>query len=421
MTVPAQVDSQTRPQAERPWLAVIGIGEDGIEGLTPAARTLIANAAVVYGGERHLALAADLIAGEAKPWPRPLKGAIPDIVAKRGTAVAVLASGDPYLYGIGNRLARHVARDETIAIPAPSAFSLAASRLGWSLADTTTLTCCGRPIEGLAPHLQPGRRLFVLSADETTPAAAAAYLSARGFGGSALHVLESLGGPRENIRDTTAETFALTDVDRLNMLAVEVVAAPDAHVIPLASGLPDEFFENDGQLTKREIRAVTLSALAPRAGERLWDIGCGSGSVSIEWLLRHPANTAKAIERDHERAARAARNAAHLGVPGLEIVLGSAPEMLAELPTPDAVFIGGGGQGEGVIETAWAALRPGGRMVVNSVTLETEAALIKAHGTYGGTLTRLSVERLEKIGARHGFRPAMTVTQWVAQKPGVKP
>ncbi len=421
MTAPAQAQSkagvQTSLQAESPWLAVIGIGEDGIEGLTPAARTLISNAAVVYGGERHLTLAAELITGEAKPWPRPLKGAIPDIVARRGTAVAVLASGDPYLYGIGNRLARHVARDETIAVPAPSAFSLACARLGWSLADTATLTCCGRPIEALAPHLQPGRKLLVLSADETTPAAVAAYLSARGFGGSALHLLEALGGPGEKIRETTARDFSFVDVDRLNLLAIEVDAAPDAQVIPLASGLPDEFFENDGQLTKREIRAVTLSALAPRAGERFWDIGCGSGSVSIEWLLRHPANTATAIERDPERAARAARNATTLGVPHLEIVQGTAPEALADLPAPDAVFIGGGGQGDGVIEQAWAALRPGGRMVVNSVTLETEAKLIEALGTYGGTLTRLSVERLETIGTRHGFRPAMTVTQWVVVKP----
>lgn len=413
--------TQARSAPARRWLAIIGIGEDGIEGLTPAARALIESAAIVYGGERHLALAARLIKGETKPWPRPLKGAIPDILGRRGTAIAVLASGDPYLYGIGSRLAPHVAADETIAIPAPSAYSLACSRLGWSLADTATITCCGRPIETLAPHLQPGRRLLVLSADETTPAGIAAYLAGRGFGGSTLHVLEALGGDRDRVRMTTAQDFGFDDVDRLNLVAIEVVAAPGAHVIPLANGLPDDVFENDGQLTKREIRAVTLSALAPRAGERLWDIGCGSGSISIEWLLCHPANMATAIERDPERAGRAARNAASLGVPRLEVTQGSAPDVFTGLPTPDAVFVGGGGQGDGVIEGAWEALRPGGRMVANSVTLETEAKLIEAHGRYGGTLTRLSVERLERIGTRTGFRPAMTVTQWTAVKPEEKP
>ncbi len=413
--------AQARSDAARPWLTVIGIGEDGVESLSPSARTLIEAAAVVYGGERHLALAADLIKGEARAWPRPIADAMPAIRALRGRPVVVLASGDPNLFGIGSRLSGHVASEETVTIPAPSAFSLASARLGWSLADTATLTCCGRPVETLAPHLQPGRRLLVLSADETTPKAIAAYLTARGFGGSTMRVLEALGGARDRVRATVATDFAFTDIDRLNLVAIEVEAAPGAFIIPLTNGLPDEFFENDGQLTKREIRAVTLSALAPRAGERLWDIGCGSGSVSIEWLLRHPANMATALERDSVRAARAARNAANLGVPRMSIVQGAAPDVFAGLPAPDAVFVGGGGQGDGVIEGAWEALRPGGRMVVNSVTLETESKLIEARGRLGGTLTRLSVERLETIGTRQGFRPAMTVTQWAAAKPGAKP
>ncbi|MEJ8572286.1 precorrin-6y C5,15-methyltransferase (decarboxylating) subunit CbiE [Microbaculum marinum] len=404
-------------QARSPWLSIIGIGEDGIEGLTGAARALLSGARVVYGGKRHLALADGLISGEARAWPSPLTGAVDEILGLAGTPVAVLASGDPYLYGVGSLLARHVPAAQITAIPAPSAFSLACARLGWAVADCAQVTCCGRPVETLAPHLQPGRRVLVLSADETTPAAVATYLSARGFGASRLHVMEALGGRRERIREAEAYGFGFNDVDPLNLIGIEVVGAAGAKVIPLASGLPDAFFENDGQLTKREIRAVTLSSLAPRAGERLWDIGCGSGSISIEWLLRHPANRAIAIERDPERAARAARNAANLGVPRLEIVEKAAPEAFADLPAPDAVFIGGGGQADGVIETAWSALRPGGRMVVNAVTLETEARLIAAHGTYGGSLARLSVERLEAIGGRHGFRPAMTVTQWVGQKP----
>ena len=412
MTATAQASSDTAP-----WLAIIGIGEDGLDGLSPSARALIANAATVYGGARHLELARTLISGEARPWPSPISEAIPQILALRGQQVVVLASGDPYCYGIGSTLARHVPAGETMTVPAPSAFSLACARLGWPLDDTSTLTCCGRPIEIIAPHLQPGRRLLVLSADDTTPAAIAEYLRGRGFGKSRLHLLEALGGPRERVRETDADAFGLNDVDPLNLIGIEVAAGPDALVIPLAGGLPDGLFENDGQITKREIRAVTLSALAPRAGETLWDIGCGSGSVSIEWLLRHPANAAIGIERDRDRAARAARNAANLGVPRLRMVQEAAPDAFAGLPAPDAVFVGGGGQGDGVIDGGWDALRSGGRMVANSVTLETDARLIAAQARYGGTLTRLSVERLETIGTRHGFRPAMTVTQWTAEKP----
>lgn len=398
------------------WLAIVGIGEDGVEALGPAARTLVANARVVYGGARHLKLAGSLIAGEARAWPSPIAAAFAGIAGLRGTPVAVLASGDPYCFGIGGALARHVAAAETIAIPAPSAFSLAAARLGWPLEEVAALSCCGRPVETILPQLQPDRRLLVLSADASTPAAVARLLAARGFGGSTIHVLEALAGPRERLRATTAAGFDLDDIDPLNILALEVFAGPDARVIPLSGGLPDEFFESDGQLTKREIRAVTLSALMPMAGDCLWDVGAGSGSVSIEWLIRHPANRAVAIERDPGRANRAARNAASLGVPRLQILTGEAPGALGGLPEPDAVFIGGGGQADGVIEAAWRALRPGGRIVVNSVTLETETRLIEALGRHGGTLTRLSVERLERIGGRQGFRPAMTVTQWAARK-----
>ncbi len=397
------------------WLAIVGLGEDGVEGLTPAAKALIANAKLVVGGRRHLALADGLPSGECVPWQSPIADSLPAILANRGAPVTVLASGDPYCFGIGAMLAAHVPPEETICLPAPSSLSLACARLGWALDDVTTLSLCGRPIHTLAPALQPNRRVLVLSADAATPGEVASYLRARGFGRSVLHVLEALGGPRERVRATTADRFGYNDVEALNLIAIEVEASDDAKIIPLASGLPDEMFEHDGQITKREIRAVTLSSLSPRAGELLWDIGCGSGSIAIEWLLRHPAMKAIAVERDAARAARAAGNSAELGVPRLEIVTGAAPAALEGLPRPDAIFIGGGGDAA-VIDICWAALRPGGRLVANAVTLETERALLAAHAEHGGALTRLSVERLDAVGGRQAFRPAMTVTQWSALK-----
>jgi precorrin-6Y C5,15-methyltransferase (decarboxylating) len=306
--------------------------------------------------------------------------------------------------------------EETICLPAPSSLSLACARLGWALDDVATVSLCGRPIETLAPSLQPNRRVLALSADATTPAAVARYLTSRGFERSKLHVLEALGGPRERIRTTTAADFGFNVVEGLNLIAIEVEAGPGAKVIPLSTGLPDDMFEHDGQITKREIRAVTLSSLAPRAGELLWDVGCGSGSIAIEWLLSHQANRAIGIERDPLRAARAARNAAELGVPRLEMVTGEALSALDRLPTPDAIFIGGGGEAV-LIDKAYAALKPGGRIVANAITLDTETAVLAAQRKFGGTLTRLSVERLDAVGGKQAFRPAMTVTQWSAVKP----
>lgn len=398
------------------WLALVGLGEDGVEGLTPTAKALIANARLVIGGKRHLALADGLPHGERMGWVSPIADTIPAILARRGEPVAVLASGDPYCFGIGALLARHVSPEETICLPAPSSLSLACARLGWALDEAAAVSLCGHPIETLAPLLQPERRLLVLSADATTPAAIARYLTNRGFGPSTLHVLEALGGPQELLRATRAEDFGFNDVQALNLVAIEVAANEGARIIPLGAGLPDELFEHDGQLTKREIRAVTLSSLAPRAGELLWDVGCGSGSIGIEWLLRHPSTRAIAVERDGTRAARAARNAAELGVPRLEVVTGRAPDALASLPTPDAVFIGGGGNAS-TIESSWVALKPGGRLVANAIALDTEKTLLEAQACLGGTLTRLSVERLDAVGGKQAFRPAMTVTQWRAAKP----
>ena len=398
------------------WLTILGIGEDGADSLSPAARGHVEAAALVVGGARHLALADGLIRGERLAWPSPMEDAVPAILARRPTPVVALASGDPYCYGVGALLARHVPVAETLCLPLPSAFAMACARLGWSRQDCAAISFCGRPIEALLPLLQPGARVLALSADAGTPAAVAAYLSAHGFGGSTLHVLEALGGPYEQIR-TGLAAHGLDGAHPLNTLAIEVVADAGARVLPLSAGLPDDAFEHDGQITKSEVRAVTLSALAPRRGELLWDVGCGSGSIGIEWMLRHSANRAVGIDEHPGRAARAARNAASLGVPDLRVVHGLAPAALAGLPRPDAVFIGGGAHEPGVLDAAWQALPPDGRLVANAVTIETEVALLAARARLGGTLTRLSVERLDAIGTMHGYRPAMTVTQFVVVKP----
>lgn len=401
----------------RPWLTIVGIGEDGLAGLSQTARQAIAEAVLVAGGRRHLAHAASLITGETFAWPSPIEAGMKQLLAARPRPVTVLASGDPNWFGIGAMLARHVDTAEMLCLPQISAFSLACARLGWPLQDCATISFCGRPPGMLASLLQPGARVLALSADEHTPQEVAALLLANGFGASRLHVLEALGGTQERRRCATAETFNFQDVNTLNMLAIEMVAGPSARVIPLAPGLPEQRFGHDGQITKPEIRAITLASLAPRRGERLWDIGAGAGSVAIEWMLRHPACRAIAIERDAARAARITRNADAFGVPGLQVVRGDAPAALDGLPRPDAVFVGGGAHLPGLLDTAWEALPAEGRLVVNAVTIESEAALLEARRRFGGTLTRISIERLAALGDYHGFKPAMTVTQFVATKP----
>ncbi|GLK72657.1 precorrin-6y C5,15-methyltransferase (decarboxylating) subunit CbiE [Ancylobacter dichloromethanicus] len=400
------------------WLSIVGIGEDGLAGLSPAARAAVEAAECVFGGARHLALAGAAVRGGAHPWPSPFARGIEEVLARRGRPVCVLASGDPFLHGVGATLARHVPAAEMLVFPAPSAFSLACARLGWPLAEVTCLTVHGRSLDLVRAHLHPGRRLLLLTSDGAGPGEIAARLAGSGFGHSRLTVLEALGGPRERLRTARAEGFALDGIDPLNLLAIEVAAGEGARLLARAPGLPDELFEHDGQLTKREIRAVTLSALGPRRGELLWDIGAGAGSVGIEWMLADPSLTAIGIEERPERAARARRNAGALGVPGLEIVEGRAPEALAGLPTPDAIFIGGGASEPGVLDVALNALKPGGRLVVNAVTLETEALLIARHGALGGELVRLSVARAMPVGGLTGWRPAMPVTQWSWSKPG---
>ncbi len=398
------------------WLSIVGIGEDGVAGLTPVARGLVAAAEVVFGGERHLALAAPLIRGATRPWPSPFERAVADVLALRGRAVCVLASGDPYLHGVGSVLARHVDPSETVTVPAPSAFSLAAARLGWALPDAATVSLHGKMLDLVRPHLQPGARVLALTSDGYGPTALARLLVETGFGGSRLTVLEALGGPRERVRTVRADAFVLEAVDPLNIVAIEVVAGPNARVLARAPGLPDGLFEHDGQITKREVRALTLSALAPRRGELLWDIGAGSGSVAIEWMLADPSLRAIAVEARAERAARIRRNAAAFGVPGLEVVEGSAPEALAGLPRPQAVFVGGGANAE-VLDDAAATLVSGGRLVVNAVTLETESLLVARHAARSGDLIRIAIDRADTLGGMQTWRPALPVTQWTWVKP----
>lgn len=398
-------------------MSIIGIGEDGIAGLGDNARTAISTAGYVFGGKRHLELAASLVGGEARPWPTPFDATMRGVLALRGEKVCVLASGDPFLFGVGVTLARHIAGHEFVAIPAPSSFSLAASRLGWALQDVETVSLHGRPVDLIRPYLHSGTRIIALTSDANGPQAVAGLLAQNGFGASRIAVLEALGGGSERLRTYRADSFDAGDINTLNVLGIEVEADAQARILPLGFGLDDALFEHDGQITKQEIRALTLPALSPRRGELLWDIGAGSGSISIEWMLAHPSMRAVAVEANAGRAARVARNASAFGVPGLAVIHGKAPAVLAGLPQPDAIFIGGGGSRHGVTDAAMAALRPGGRLVANAVTLEMEAVLLAAHADHGGRLLRLEVSRNTALGGMSALRPALPVTQWIWVKP----
>ncbi len=399
------------------WLSIVGIGEGGADELGAAAQRRVSAAEVVFGGHRHLALADGLIRGEARPWPTPFDGEMSAVRALRGRKVCVLASGDPFLHGVGATLARHVPAEEMAVFPAPSAFSLAAARLGWALQEVETISLHGKPIGLIRPLLFPGRRILALTSDEKDPELLAGLLRASGFGSSVLTVLEALGGTRERVTRQSAAAFSLAGIDPLNLVAIEVAAAAEADVLPLTPGLPDALFEHDGQITKRAVRALTLAALAPRPGECLLDIGAGAGSISIEWMLADPSLSAVAVEADPVRAARIRRNAATLGVPGLTVIAGKAPQALAGLAPPNAIFIGGGGSDTGVMEAATALLKPGGRLVANAVTLEMEAVLLAWQARVGGELMRIGLQRAAAVGGMTAWRPAMPVTQWVWGKP----
>ncbi|MDX3129455.1 precorrin-6y C5,15-methyltransferase (decarboxylating) subunit CbiE [Streptomyces europaeiscabiei] len=400
-------------------VTVVGLGADGWRGVPDASRAALRDAEVLIGGPRQLDLLPPECAGERIAWPSPLRPAVPALLAAHaGRRIAVLASGDPMFYGIGRALAEE-AGDRLRVLPHPSSVSYAAARLGWPLEDVEVVTLVGRPAARLAAALHEGRRLLVLSADAGTPAEVAALLRDRGFGPSRMRVLEQLGGERERTSaETTADDWARTHPpgDPLNIVAVECRRAPDTLRLGAAPGLPDEAYEHDGQLTKRYVRAATLAALAPAPGELLWDVGGGSGSIAVEWMRTHPSCRAVTVERDPVRAERITRNADRLGVPGLRVVIGAAPGALAELPQPDAVFIGGGLTAPGLLDACLRALPPGGRLVANTVTLESEALLAAAHRRHGGELVRLAVAHTVPVGGFTGWRQAMPVTQWAVEK-----
>ncbi|WP_326558825.1 precorrin-6y C5,15-methyltransferase (decarboxylating) subunit CbiE [Micromonospora sp. NBC_01796] len=409
-------------------VTVVGIGADGWAGLTGAARAAIRSAQVLLGSTRQLALlpvdlsgsvgasAAAPLDQERIAWPSPMLPALPGLLDAHGErAVCVLASGDPMFYGVGTTLTRLLGPERVRVLPHPSSVSLACARLGWPADEVEVVSVVGRAVDRLHRSVHPNRRLLVLSADGATPAAVAALLTDRGYGGSALTVLESLGGPDERIRVGTASGWD-EPTGALNIVAVHCHADPDTAVRPLVPGLPDDAYEHDGQLTKREIRAVTLARLAPIPGQLLWDVGGGAGSIAIEWLRTHPSCRAVAIEREPARADRIAVNAAALGVPELHVVRGAAPEALAGLEPPDAIFVGGGVTVPGLLDRCWQALRPGGRLVVNAVTLESERVVTDAYDRLGGDLIRLAVQRAAPVGNFTGWRPMLPVTQWTVAK-----
>ena len=399
------------------WLSIVGVGAAGTADLGPAARAAIQRAELVAGSRRQLDAVRELVTQAVLIWPSPLAEGVAKVMARRGRPTCILASGDPFFFGIGATLAPQLAPGEFVCHPAPSSMSLAAAKLGWPLQDTDVVSLHGRDLCEIVRYLQPGRRVLALSWDRNTPAQLAQLMAARGFGASRLHVLEALGAPEERVRSCSAGEFALAEIADLNLVALELRASPEAWVVPCRASLPDTAFEHDGQLTKQDIRAITLSALAPRAGERLWDVGAGAGSIAIEWTLCHPACRAIAIEQDPERCARIRRNVRTLGTPGLEIREATAPAGLAGLATPDAVFIGGGASDEGVFDRCWDALPSGGRLVINAVAIETQARLATWHLRYGGELRRISIESSVPLGSMHGFRPAMAVVQWRVVKP----
>ena len=400
-------------------LTVIGIGADGWDGLAPAGREALRTAEVVIGGPRQLDLLPPDCAAERVPWPSPLRPAVPGLLAEHaGRRVCVLASGDPMFFGIGRTLTGLLGPGALRVLPHPSSVSYACARLGWAQEATEVISLVGRPLATLSRALYPGRRLLVLSAGAGTPAEVAGLLRDRGFGPTRMRVLEQLGGAREHTVEGTAEAWPHPPGDPLNVIALDCAPAADTPHLSAVPGLPDAAYEHDGQLTKRHIRAATLAALAPAPGELLWDVGGGSGSIGVEWMRAHPACRAVSVERDPVRAERITRNATALGVPALRVVTGAAPAALDGLPTPDAVFVGGGATAPGLLETCWDALPPGGRLVVNTVTLESEALLTTWYTRHGGDLVRLAVSHAAPVGGFTGWRQAMPVTQWSTTKRG---
>lgn len=396
-----------------PWLTVVGIGEDGFAGLGKQARRALLGATRIVGAPRQLQLLPHCLRGERLNWPSPFS--LEPVLALRGEPVCVLASGDPMLFGVGASLARQVPAEQILTLPAPSSCSLAAARLGWPLQDVEVLSIVARPLSALAAHLAPGVRLLVLSNDGSSPHSIARLLREQGFGPSALTVLEHLAGPQEqrygaSAEDWAREPWSTRSCADLNVVAIDCRVASDAPRRSRLAGLPDSAFRHDGQLTKRDIRAVTLARLAPQPGELLWDVGAGCGSIGIEWMRAHPSCRTLAVEADEGRQRFIEHNRDALGVPGLQLIRGRAPAALHGLEAPDAVFIGGGVTRAGVFEACWAALKPGGRLVANAVTLQSEAALMQWRALHGGELTRLHIAQAQPLGEFDTWRQALPIT-----------
>jgi precorrin-6B C5,15-methyltransferase / cobalt-precorrin-6B C5,C15-methyltransferase len=404
------------------WLSVIGIGEDGLSGLSPVAHALVDQAAVMVGGARHLSMLPSDDPREKLLWTSPIEASVGEILKRQGQAVCVLASGDPLCYGIGVTLLRKIAITQMTIIPAPSAFSLACAHLGWSLIEVETLSLCGRDPAALGAALYPGARILVLSEGRHTPEMVAKLLADKGFGKSQMTVLEHMGGAQERIvqgiaSEWSSAKLANLDFADLNTLAIACPLDPDALSFSRLAGLPDAAYRHDGQLTKREVRAMTLATLAPLPGQLLWDVGAGCGSISIEWMRSHRQCRAIAIEQHLDRLGLIADNASALGTPALKIVAGQAPEVLSDLPTPDAIFIGGGLTTDSLLQICWKALKPRGRLVVNAVTVESEQVVFQGQQAFGGELTRLSIQRAEPVGRFLGWKAMAPITQWSVVKP----
>jgi precorrin-6B C5,15-methyltransferase / cobalt-precorrin-6B C5,C15-methyltransferase len=398
-------------------VTVVGIGADGWAGLTEPGRAAVRDAEVLLGGPRQLELVAGHTKAEPRPWQSPMLPALTGLFADLAEhRVCVLASGDPMYFGVGATLARVLGPERLHVVPHPSSVSLACARLGWAHDGVEVVSAVGRPLGRVRRALAPARTLLVLSADAGTPAALAGLLVEAGYGASSMTVFEQLGGPAERRLDGTAEGWTHAPGDPLNLVAVRCVAGPDAPTLGEVPGLPDAAYAHDGQLTKREVRALTLAHLAPRPGQLLWDVGAGNGSIAVEWMRAHPSCRAVAVEPEPDRAARITENAETLGVPDLRVVVGRAPVALADLPAPDTVFIGGGITRPGVLDACWTALPVGGRLVANAVTLEAEAVLAAGYARHGGELTRVAVSRASPVGGFTGWRPAMPVTIWSVTK-----
>jgi len=386
------------------WLTIIGIGEDGLSGLGTLAREVIDDAEFLFGGERHLAL----VGKKGLIWKSPLEDSFVELDQLQGKKVAVIATGDPMWFGIGATLGRRYGAGAIKVIPSSSAFSLVAARLTWPLNEIDCLTVHGRDLDRVRAFLMPGNRLIVLTNDGNTPSQIAELLKDTGFGGSLLTVFSQMGGTDERRFEGTAIDLDHDAIPDLNTVAIECLADEGLILKARTPGLPDDVFEHDGQLTKREVRAITVSSLAPMPGQMLWDIGAGCGSIGIEWLRGTLNARAIAVERNMDRLGMINRNALALGVPELKVIFGEALTEIIGLPSPDAVFIGGGLTTDGLLEYCWQNLRPGGRLVANSVTFESERRLFEAREKLGGDLNKIEISRAQAVGdytSWHGLKP----------------